>query len=170
MDMKTLLLTTHANMLATLDGLVAKAADHEKAGELLGARLAEDMHPLSTQIRFLANMPGEALERLGLIKFTSREEDPATFEEARALIAEARKRVEEAAALDFPDEDAPLEMKIPNGMTFDLSMQEYVRDWAVAQFYFHTNAAYAILRQAGLSIGKADYVPYMFKYLRQPAG
>ena len=170
MDIKTLLLTTHANMLGTLDGLVTKAEGHEKADELLGTRLAEDMHPLSTQIRFLASIPGEALEWLGLIEFTSRDEDPKDFAEAHAMIAEARKLVEEAAGLDFPADDAPLAMTLPNGMTFDLTNADYVRDWAIAQFYFHTNAAYAILRQAGLAIGKADYVPYMFKYLRQPVG
>ena len=169
MDMKALLLATHANMLGTLDGLVAKAANHAKSAELLGARLTDDMHPLSTQIRFLANMPGEALERLGLIRFTSREDDPQTYEEAHAIIAEARALVEDAARFDFPDETTPLAMDLPNGMTFDLTAQEHVRDWALVQFYFHAVAAYAILRQAGLEVGKADYVPHMFKYLREPA-
>jgi hypothetical protein len=36
----------------------------------------------------------------------------------------------------------------------------------VSQFYFHVIAAYAILRQQGVAIGKADYVPHMFGYLR----
>ncbi|MCJ2073906.1 DUF1993 domain-containing protein [Methylobacterium sp. J-030] len=34
------------------------------------------------------------------------------------------------------------------------------------QFYFHVVSAYAILRSKGVAIGKADYVPHMFAYLR----
>ena len=45
---------------------------------------------------------------------------------------------------------------------------EYVRDWALPQYYFHVTAAYAILRKAGLELGKIDYVPYMMRYMRQP--
>ena len=38
--------------------------------------------------------------------------------------------------------------------------------WALGQFYFHVIAAYAIIRKEGVEIGKADYVPHMFAYLR----
>ena len=54
-------------------------------------------------------------------------------------------------------------------MTFDLTAGEYVRDWAVPQYYFHSTTAYAILRKEGLDIGKADFVGYMVRYMRQPA-
>ena len=53
-------------------------------------------------------------------------------------------------------------------MTFDLDTLSYVRDWALPQFYFHLMSAYAILRAAGIPLGKADYVGFMFRYLRQP--
>ena len=53
-------------------------------------------------------------------------------------------------------------------MTFDLHTSSYVRDWALPQFYFHLMSAYAILRAAGVPLGKADYVGFMFQYLRQP--
>jgi hypothetical protein len=43
------------------------------------------------------------------------------------------------------------------------------RDWALGQFYFHVMTAYAILRNEGVAIGKADYVPHMFGYLRAEA-
>ena len=38
--------------------------------------------------------------------------------------------------------------------------------WALPQFYFHLVVAYSILRQAGIALGKIDYVPHMFAYLR----
>lgn len=169
MTIKETIIPTHRQMLGMLDGLLAKAEAHEKGDALLEARLAEDMHPLSTQIRFLCNMPGEAMARLIGIEFTSSDEDPATIAEGRARIAETLVSLDVWAKKDFPANDAPVELVIPNRMTFDLTAAEYVRDWAVPQFYFHATTAYAILRKEELEIGKADYVPYMFKYLRQPA-
>jgi uncharacterized protein len=50
-----------------------------------------------------------------------------------------------------------------------LNGEQFVRDWAIPQFYFHAMSAYAIIRHAGVNIGKADYVPHMFAYLRAPA-
>ena len=169
MTHKDLLVATHLQMLGTLDGLLKKAADHERGDALLGARLADDMLPLSTQIRFLLNMPGEAMARLIGLDFKSSEEDPETLAEARKMVAQRKADVEKWSAHNFLAEDAKIELAIPNGMTFDLTAGEYVRDWAVPQYYFHSSTAYAILRKEGLDIGKADFVGYMVRYMRQPA-
>lgn len=60
----------------------------------------------------------------------------------------------------------PILIKLPGGITFDVTSERYARDWALPQFYFHVVTAYAILRNQGVEIGKADYVPHMFAYLR----
>ena len=156
-------------MLSTLDGLLAKAEADPRGDALLDETLAEDMHPLSVQVRFLINMPGEAMVRLTGLQFTSRDDNPANLSEAREWIADAKAKLEEWAKRDFVADDAAVELAIPNGMNFDLSAAEYVRDWALPQYYFHTTTAYAILRKAGIALGKADFVPYMMRYLRQPA-
>jgi uncharacterized protein len=64
------------------------------------------------------------------------------------------------------DEDRPVAHEIPNGMIFDLTAGQYARDWALPQFYFHLMAAYAILRSEGVALGKADYIPHMFSFIR----
>src|SRR3546814_12233480 len=66
------------------------------------------------------------------------------------------------AALDG-DLDRMVSFELPNGMVFDLSAFDYVRDWAVPQFAFHRTMAYAILRHMGVPLGKADYVSYMMR-------
>ncbi len=71
-----------------------------------------------------------------------------------------------ANALDLVPEDQPMVLDLPMGMTFDLTRAQFARDWALGQFYFHVMAAYAILRKEGVEIGKPDYVPHMFAYLR----
>jgi uncharacterized protein len=169
MSYATAALATHANMLGTLDHLVTKAEGHQKGEALLQARLAEDMFPLSTQIRFICNMPGEALARLTGLDFVSSDTDPATFAEARERIAAAKALVAASDPAAWPAAGDPVEFTLPNGMTFAMQAHEYCRDWAMAQFYFHMTAAYAILRAEGLALGKADFVGYMFKYMKQPA-
>lgn len=50
-------------------------------------------------------------------------------------------------------------------MVFEnMTSEQYVRDWAMPQFYFHVVTAYSILRNAGVDLGKADYVAHMFAF------
>lgn len=169
MSYATAALATYANMLGTLDTLVSRAEAHEKGEALLAARLAEDMFPLSTQIRFVCNMPGETLARMTGLDFVSSDTDPASFAEARERIAAAKALIAESDPAAWPASDAAVEFTLPNGMTFAMQAHEYCRDWAIPQLYFHATAAYAILRMEGLAIGKAEFVGYMFKYIKQPA-
>jgi hypothetical protein len=182
MTLTDLLVPTYRNMLQTLKGLVDKAElqlGPERADALLSARLAPDMFPLATQIRFAAVQAYDGPRRLRgeehrpeveaiLNEGRNAGENPGTLAEARARIDEALAYVDSlgADALDRAPEDAPLALDLPMGMTFDLTREQFARDWALGQFYFHIIAAYAILRKEGVEIGKADYVPHMFGYLR----
>lgn len=168
MSYATAALATYANMLGTLDNLVSKASAHEKGEALLQSRLAEDMFPLATQLRFVCNMPGEALARMTGLAFTSNDVDPTSFAQAHERIAAAKAMVAAADPATWPAADETVEFTLPNGMTFAMQAHEYCRDWATPQFYFHLMSVYAILRAEGLAIGKADYVGYMMKYLKQP--
>jgi len=180
MTLTPLLVPTYSRMLQTLNGWLAKAEGQmpDKAEAMLLARLAPDMFPLSTQIRFACLQAQEAVFRLRGEAF------PSSFEELvnegrnaaghPGTIASAKARIEETLnllgtltpdALDG-DEDRPVAHEIPNGMIFDLTAGQYARDWALPQFYFHLMTAYAILRSEGVALGKADYIPHMFPFIR----
>ena len=45
-----------------------------------------------------------------------------------------------------------------NGIVFDLTGEQFLRDWALAQFYFHVTTAYGILRHKGVPLGKMDFL------------
>ncbi|NBB25425.1 DUF1993 family protein [Porphyrobacter sp. SLTP] len=169
MSYATAALATYANMLGTLDNLVAKAGAHPKGEALLQVRLAEDMFPLSTQIRFTLDQVTTALNRLGDLGLASNESDITSFADARARIAKAKDMVAATDPATWPGANDVVEFDLPNGMGFVMQAHEYCRDWATPQFYFHLMTAYAILRAEGLAIGKIDYVGYMMKYLKQPA-
>ncbi|WP_298306393.1 DUF1993 domain-containing protein [uncultured Erythrobacter sp.] len=153
--------------LNIMSGLLAKAENHPKGDALLGVRLSEDMLPLATQVRFVANLPGEALPRLTDRSFTSREEedDPKTLADAKAMIAETAALLDEISADELVAPEEMLMIEIPNGMQFTMSAENYVRDWSLVNFYFHLTTAYAILRSEGLEIGKIDFMPHMMPYV-----
>jgi hypothetical protein len=169
MSYATAALATYANTLGTLDHLVTKAESHEQGEALLQARLAEDMYPLATQIRFTIDQVVTALNRLGNAAHAPDDSDIASFADAHARIATAQALVAGTDPASWPASGDMVEFTLPNGMTFAMQAHEYCRDWATPQVYFHLMAAYSILRAEGLAVGKADYVGYMMKYLKQPA-
>ena len=181
MSLTKLLVPTYTQMLKALSGWLEKAQEQLPEADvaaLLSARLAPDMFPLSTQIRFACVQAQEAVYRLkgeafpasiGALVDEGRNagEQSGTFADALARIEETITLLEGLApdALD-KDPNDPVAHELPNAMVFDLTAEQYARDWTLAQFYFHLMTAYAILRSKGIAIGKADYIPHMFPYIR----
>lgn len=177
MTLTELLAPTYRQMLQALAAWLRKTQERGDDA-IMSARLAPDMFPLSTQVRFACLQAYEGVHRL------RHETIPAAadelLEEGRAggerpgTIADALSRIDQtlaflnsiaATAMDS-GADRPLALELPMGLNFDLDGQKYARDWALGQFYFHITIAYAILRNQGIALGKADYVPHMFAYLR----
>lgn len=169
MSYATSALATFGNVLGTLDHLVTKAEGHEKGEALLQARLAPDMFPLHTQIRFTIDQVIVALDRLGGEGLSLDPSDIATFADSRARIAAAKELVAATDPGSWPASGEAVSFDLPNGMGFLMRAHEYCRDWAVPQAYFHLMAAYAILRMESVPLGKADFVGYMLQYARPPA-
>ena len=179
-----LLLPSYAQMLGALATWLTKAAAQRAGGDaeaLLEARLAPDMFPLATQVRFACVQAQEGVYRLQQRDFPpslqtlldegrNATERPGTIADAQSRITQTLAIVAAAAAEGIAiDPATPIAHALPNGMTFDLTAEQYARDWALPQFYFHMMTAYAILRAQGIELGKADYVSHMFAYLRAPA-
>ena len=176
-----LIIPSCRQMLTALSTWLDKAALHLPAAEteaLLSARLAPDMYPLSSQIRFACLQAQEAVYRLRgtplpevleQIAREGREADaqPGALSDARARIAETLTLLDslDAGALDA-GAGRLLTLELPNGMVLDMTGEAYARDWLLPQFYFHLMTAYAILRGQGIALGKADYVPHVLAYVR----
>lgn len=153
---------------AQLDKALAWGADNG-VGELqlIVARLAPDMFPLASQVRFSCLQAIQPPTRLGATGAPALIDDATDFAGLQAQIAATLTWLDtvDPAALDASP-DRAVSFDLPNGMTFDMTARAYVRDWAQPQFYFHLVAAYSILRHMGVPLGKADYVGYMLAYLR----
>ncbi len=169
MSYATAALATFANVLGTLDHLVGKAQGHEKGEALLQARIAPDMFPLHTQIRFTIAQVLIGLNRMGELGLTLDDSEITSFAEARSRIAAARALLAATDPGTWPGASETVTFDLPNGMSFAMHAHEYCRDWTIPQAYFHLMSTYTILRMEGLAIGKIDYVGYMMQYAKQPA-
>ncbi|MGH1342491.1 MAG: DUF1993 family protein [Nannocystales bacterium] len=163
-----LIFVPYAQMLEALLQQLDKADAHAEAKGfafeiLLQARLAPDMHPLASQLRFTCMQATDAWSRVTGSEIPDTPE-VNSLEAARALIVENVARLR-SATRGIPGETA-VELRLSDGAIFDLSLDEFIRSWALPQFYFHLNIAYAILRHNGVAIGKADYVPHIFQFAR----
>lgn len=181
MSLTQLIVPTHIQMLTALSGWLDKAATQlpqAEAEALLSARLAPDMFPLSTQVRFACVQAREAMCRLRGLPFpaaiTELLDEGRNAGDIPGSIADAQARIAQTLALlaalapDALDAgpDTPIAHELANGMTFDMTALEYARDWVLGQFYFHVMIAYSILRSQGVQLGKADFIPHLLPHLR----
>jgi hypothetical protein len=165
-------------MLRTLSGWLDKAEATGGGDALMAARLAPDMFPLATQLRFACVQAREGMCRLKgedfpadllalLEEGRNAGDRPGSIADARARIAETLEQI--AAFADAPaggDTERAIAHALPIGIVLDLTAEQYARDWVLGQFYFHVMIAYAILRAQGVPLGKADYVAHMMPFIR----
>ena len=178
-----MLLPTYVQMLGALSAWLTKAEAQRPGGDgdaLLAARLAPDMFPLSTQVRFACRQAQEGVFRLQAREFPASlqalldegrngGEAPGTMAAAQGRIAETLAVVEAAGTEGIAvDPASSIAHALPIGMVLDVTAEQYARDWALPQFYFHVVTAYAILRARGIELGKADYAAHMLAHLRPP--
>ncbi|HEX8194347.1 MAG TPA: DUF1993 family protein, partial [Allosphingosinicella sp.] len=144
MHLTALLVPSLLNQLRAVSGWLDKTetfAGAEREGSLdalLALRLAPDMFPLTTQLRFLAFQAQEPVYRLrgadvpdALLEVRQEGRDgaerPGSWREARARLGEAERLLGAVGPDEF---DVPaggsVAHALPNGMIFDMSREQYV--------------------------------------------
>lgn len=140
---------------ALLDKALAQGFDE---AALMQARLAPDMHPLPNQVRTAAFSARGCVARLTGQDWPTTEDTEATFAELQATIALSIAFIESVPREAFVGaEDREVVLKFPGGQ-FDFKGTQYLTGFALPNFYFHVTTAYALLRAAGVEIGKRDYM------------
>lgn len=148
--------------LGQLDKWLEAAEAHAKSrafdpNVFLELRLAPDQFALVRQVRVACDTA-----KLGAARLTGKEapvhaDTEATLPELRARIASTIAFLDGFSADDFKGAATKVitqprwEGKVMTGHDFFLEHQ-------VPNFFFHLAHTYAILRQAGVSIGKKDYL------------
>lgn len=150
--------STLKNMRAWLD----KAAGEGDPAALVEARLVEDMKPLTAQYQFASDSAKNAIARLIGI-------DPPAMPDTETTFAELQERCDKTVAfIEGVDpaalagsEDREVSIRFPSGMGYRFGGGDYLRRFALPNFYFHATMAYAILRAQGVSLGKPDYLQHL---------
>lgn len=151
------------HMLQNLSHILGKAAAHAQAcgfdpAALTQFRLAPDMLPFTRQVLIACDAAKNGTARLSGVA-------APRFDDVESTFAELQERI--GKTLDYlasvpPDSLVGAEERditFPVGKeTRTMKGEDYLKTWALPNFYFHISMAYAILRHNGVPLGKADYL------------
>ena len=127
-------------------------------GVLVDARLADDMLPLSGQIQRASDTSKLSAERLSGIRSPSMPDTERGLDELESRI-EATIAYLESIEPTSMDGDAIAEVVLDAGQwRVAFSREDYLTQFALPNFQFHVETAYAILRHAGVPLGKRDFL------------
>jgi hypothetical protein len=154
---------TFIPMLGNLSALLDKAAAFAETKKidpavLLQSRLAPDMLPLTRQVQIACDAAKNSVPRLAGQDPIKIEDNEKTIDELKARVAKTidyLKTFDEAALNGSETRD----IKIPaRDRTLEFSGLNYLRRFALPNFFFHVTTTYAILRHNGVELGKRDYL------------
>ena len=150
------------NMLTWLDKAEAHAtAKKFDTSVLLATRLAPDMLDFKEQIQIACDAAKFGVARLAGVEAPKFEDTEATLDELRARIRKTIDYVQGFKAAQIDGSEArDVTLKIA-GKPLTLQGQPYLLQFVLPNFFFHTTAAYAILRHNGVELGKRDFVGHV---------
>jgi len=126
---------------------------------LLNSRLIADMLPLTKQVQIATDMAVRGSSRLAGAEPPSFPDTETDFAGLYARIDRALDVVRgiEAAGFDGSESraiDVPRRGRDPQRM----DGQSYLLQFILPNLFFHASIAYAILREAGVALGKDDFI------------
>jgi hypothetical protein len=149
--------------LKILSHLLTKGAEFAKekgidAAEVPDWKLADDMKPLLFQIQTACNTAKNTLGRIG-VDLPAVPDDEKTLEDLQKRLADTVVMLEKVdrSAVEG-QEEKQVKVPIGGGVILDITAQQAVLGMAMPNFYFHCAMAYAILRNKGVQVGKADWL------------
>jgi uncharacterized protein len=149
--------------LGAMGGVLDKAAAHAAARKvdpsvLLHTRLFPDMFPLVRQIQIAADFAKGVSGRLAGVELPSYPDDEASFDDLKARLAKTSAFLKTLTPAQIDgSEERKIVLKIA-GQEMTFAGQAYLLHFGLPNFFFHATAAYSILRQCGVEIGKRDFI------------
>ena len=150
------------NGLTDMRAWLDKAAAEKGETELLEARLAPDMRPLPSQYQMASDTAKNGIARLGGIEPPAMADTEASFDELRDRCDRTIAFVKSVdPAILAASADREVLLKFPGGTGYRFKGGDYLTRFALPNFFFHVTAAYAILRAAGVTLGKPDFLQHL---------
>ena len=148
--------------LGQLDGMLGRlaafaAASGRSEGALLGLSLSEGMFDLRQQVLIAAGFSLRALRPIAPGLAALPDAEASSIAELRVHIA---KRIDALSALEPMEINGREAMRVEERAgeaRFETDALTFIAQYALPNFFFHVMAAFAILRMAGVPLGKADF-------------
>ena len=145
------------HMLGSLSSILAKGEAHGGI-DPNEARLAPDMLPLKNQVYIATDGAKGCGARLAGVEIPKYEDTETSFADLRARVAKTIAFLKGLDAKSFADvENKHVTLKF-GPKTFEFNGAGYVGNFVLPNVYFHIATAYGILRNAGVPLGKSDYL------------
>ncbi len=125
---------------------------------MLGLRLSPDMFPLTRQVQIASDAAKGAGARLAGIAVPSYADEEKSFEELQGRIARTVDFLKSLKKEQFEGAESRAISLKAGGRELTFAGAAYLETWAKPNFFFHITMAYAILRQAGVELGKPDFL------------
>ena len=148
------------NMLTWLDAAKAHAEAKQFPAEVyMTLRLAPDMLPFNRQIQIASDAAKGCVARLAGQEIPKFEDNEATLDDLAERIKKTLDFVLSVPGEAFEGSEGR-EITIPrrSGDPLKFDGLTYLRHFALPNFYFHATTSYALLRHAGVPLGKGDYL------------
>lgn len=150
-------------MLENLEKILGKAAAHAAErkldeGVLEGWRLTPDMFALRRQVQLTSDFAKNGVARLAGV-------EPPKMPDEEQTLAELQGRVR--ATVTWLQSVTPSQLEgaetrhivVPlRTRTLEMDGLPFIQRWVLPNFYFHMTTTYALLRQAGVALGKQDFL------------
>ncbi len=148
-----------SNLSAILDKAEAFAAAKKIDPVVLAnMRLAPDMFPLLLQVRVACDFAKGATARLAGEEPPKWEDNETSLADLRARIARTIEFVRGFDASRFDDAAERAITVVMRGEPVHYVGLPYLAHVVLPNFFFHLTTAYAILRHAGVELGKRDFI------------
>jgi uncharacterized protein len=154
----------YTRMLTSVLAWLDKAEAHAKArgfdpNNYLGLRLAPDMLPLSAQVQIASDAVKGGVARLAGVEAPKFPDDEKTLDELRARIQKTLDYAQSVPAASFEGaETREVAIPVPGREPLRFSGELFLKQFSLPNFFFHVTMTYALLRQAGVALGKLDYL------------
>ena len=151
---------TLGNMLNWLD----KAQAHAEARKFdtanyLGLRLAPDMLPFTRQIQIATDGVKGCVARLAGLEVPKWDDNEASLDDLRARLRKAIDYAQSVPAAQIDGSEArEIVLPMRSGDPLRFTGESFLQQFVIPNLYFHASMTYALLRQAGVELGKRDFL------------
>lgn len=142
---------------------LTKAEEHATARKFdavnfLGLRLAPDMLPLSRQVQIASDGAKGCMARLAGVEVPKWDDNEASVADLRARLQRTIDYVQSVPQDQLAGSETR-EIVLPM-RTGELRFtgDAYLKHYVMPNLYFHLTTTYALLRQAGVELGKRDFL------------